>query len=163
MLIILVESNTLLHGVLYRYEEQSFSQSIPPRATVVNVSSLAAQQPFPSWSVYCAGKAARDMYHSALAAEQRSKWQDMDSSKGSREVRVLNYAPGPLDTNMQATIREAEKHDTTLGTVYTDMKQKNLLVDPLVSAEKLLLLLHTPRSFKSGDHVDYYDDIKIDA
>lgn len=74
---------------------------------------------------------------------------------------MLNYAPGPLDTNMQATIRDAEQKDTNLGRVYTDMKEQNLLVDPLVSAEKLLLLLNTPHSFKSGDHVDYYDDIQV--
>lgn len=101
------------------------------------------------------------MYHSTLAAEQRLKWQDVESSKGSREIKVLNYAPGPLDTNMQATIRVAEQNDGSLGTVYTDMKQQNLLLDPLVSAEKLLLLLNTPGSFKSGEHVDYYDDLKL--
>lgn len=129
----------------------------------MNVSSLAAQQAFPSWGVYCAGKAARDMYHSTLAAEQRLKWQDVESSKGSREIKVLNYAPGPLDTNMQATIRTAEQNDASLGTVYTDMKHQNLLLDPLVSAEKLLLLLNTPGSFESGEHVDYYDDLKLPA
>jgi len=30
--------------------------------TVVNISSLCAVQPFPSFSLYCTGKAARDMF-----------------------------------------------------------------------------------------------------
>ena len=41
------------------------------------------------------GKAARDMYHAALAAE----------NERLPAVRVLSYAPGPLDTAMQAAVR----------------------------------------------------------
>ena len=146
-----------------RYEAQVFTQHPRPRATVVNISSLAAQQPFPSWGIYCAGKAARDMYHSVLAAEQSLKWENVESTKdsGSGEIRVLNYAPGPLDTKMQEDIREAELRDSKLGTVYTNMKEQNLLVDPLESAEKLLHLLRHPHSFRSGDHVDFYDELTL--
>ena len=36
---------------------------------VVNISSLCAVDPFATMSVYCAGKAARDMYHRVLARE----------------------------------------------------------------------------------------------
>ena len=38
---------------------------------LVNVSSLAAIQPFPSWAIYCAGKAARDMFYRILAEENK--------------------------------------------------------------------------------------------
>ena len=37
---------------------------------VVNVSSLAALEPLPSLSLYCTGKAARDMMHRVLAKEE---------------------------------------------------------------------------------------------
>ncbi|XP_026572978.1 sepiapterin reductase [Pseudonaja textilis] len=50
---------------------------------VVNVSSLCALKPFKSWTLYCAGKAARDMMFRVLAAEEP-------------DVRVLNYAPDAL-------------------------------------------------------------------
>ena len=36
---------------------------------VVNISSLCAVDPFATMSVYCAGKAARDMFHQVLAKE----------------------------------------------------------------------------------------------
>ena len=39
------------------------------KADIINVSSLAAVQPFATWGVYCMGKAARDMAHANVAAE----------------------------------------------------------------------------------------------
>ena len=62
-----------------------FLEAFPPNAglrrTVVNVSSLCSLKPFPSWTLYCTGKAARDMMFRVLAEEEP-------------DVRVLNYAPG---------------------------------------------------------------------
>ena len=69
--------------------------------SVVNVSSLCAVQAFESWGIYCAGKAARDMYHAVLAQELSKRSGDNTGSK----ILVLNYAPGPLDTDMQKEIR----------------------------------------------------------
>ena len=60
-------------------------------------------QPFESWGIYCAGKAAREMFHKTVAAEQKDK----------ATFRVLNYAPGPLDTDMQREIREGPHVDPT--------------------------------------------------
>jgi NAD(P)-dependent dehydrogenase (short-subunit alcohol dehydrogenase family) len=34
---------------------------------IVNVSSLAAIQPFDSWGIYCTAKAAREMFHRVIA------------------------------------------------------------------------------------------------
>lgn len=62
---------------------------------IVNVSSLAAVMSFESWGYYCAGKAARDMFHKTIALEHVNDG-----------VVVINYAPGPLDTDMQKEIRE---------------------------------------------------------
>lgn len=135
----------------------------------MNVSSLAAVQAFPTWGMYCACKAARDMYHTVLADEQRSQ-SDAENTGNStsgaagvtkKEIIVLNYAPGPMDTNMQAQIRTSEQKDPSLGTIYTDMKAQNMLVDPLASAEKLVTILNTPNSFRSGAHVDYYDNLSL--
>ena len=38
--------------------------------TVINISSLAALQPFVTWGNYCAGKAARDALFKVLALEE---------------------------------------------------------------------------------------------
>lgn len=60
---------------------QAVPQSHGQRRTVVNISSLCALEPFPSWVLYCTGKAAREMMFRVLAKEEP-------------DLRVLNYAPG---------------------------------------------------------------------
>ncbi|XP_012501894.1 PREDICTED: sepiapterin reductase [Propithecus coquereli] len=110
--------------------------------TVVNISSLCALQPFKGWALYCAGKAARNMMFQVLAAEQPG-------------VRVLSYAPGPLDTDMQQLARETSV-DPELRKSLQELKTKGELVDCGMSAQKLLSLLQKD-TFKSGAHVDFYD------
>ncbi|XP_067105944.1 sepiapterin reductase-like isoform X1 [Osmerus mordax] len=70
---------SLTAGVL-----QAFPKSPSLRRSVVNISSLCALQPIPSWVLYCTGKAARDMMFRVLAEEEP-------------DLRVLNYAPGKLE------------------------------------------------------------------
>ncbi|XP_045169052.2 sepiapterin reductase-like [Mercenaria mercenaria] len=111
---------------------------------VVNVSSLAAIQPFSSWSLYCAGKAARDMFFQTLAAEDQT-------------LRVLNWAPGPLDTDMQALCRECA--DPTLRQTFNDMHKNGSLLKCKESAAKLITLLEK-NTFVSGQHIDYYDNLE---
>ncbi|NP_001316010.1 sepiapterin reductase [Oryctolagus cuniculus] len=110
--------------------------------TVVNISSLCALQPFKGWALYCAGKAARDMMFQVLAVEEPS-------------VRVLSYAPGPLDTDMQQLARETSV-DPDLRKRLQELKARGELVDCKESAQKLLSLLPKD-TFKSGAHVDFYD------
>lgn len=110
--------------------------------TVVNISSLCALQPFKGWGLYCAGKAARDMLYQVLAVEEPS-------------VRVLSYAPGPLDTDMQQLARETSV-DPELRSRLQKLKSEGELVDCGTSAQKLLSLLQKD-TFPSGAHVDFYD------
>lgn len=79
------------------------------RCTVVNVSSLAAVQPINFMGTYCIGKAARDMVHRAFALEypkvliapchDRCR-HTLSPPCLPTQVRVLNYAPGPMNTAM---------------------------------------------------------------
>ncbi|XP_004849932.1 sepiapterin reductase [Heterocephalus glaber] len=127
----------LTSGVL-----KAFPDSPGLSRTVVNISSLCALKPFKGWALYCAGKAARDMMFQVLATEEPS-------------VRVLSYAPGPLDTDMQQLARETSM-DPDLRRSLQELKAKGQLVDCRMSAQKLLSLLQTDM-FKSGAHVDFYD------
>ncbi|KAL3831236.1 hypothetical protein ACJMK2_023013 [Sinanodonta woodiana] len=86
---------------------QTFDKKSVQKRVVINISSLCALQPFSSWSLYCTAKAARDMFFRTLAVEDA-------------ETRVLNYAPGPLDTDMQSTCREDTK----------DPKIRQTFIDP---------------------------------
>ncbi|XP_032033251.2 sepiapterin reductase [Hylobates moloch] len=121
---------------------KAFPASPGLNRTVVNISSLCALQPFKGWALYCAVKAARDMLFQVLALEEPN-------------VRVLNYAPGPLDTDMQQLARETSI-DPDMRKGLQELKAKGKLVDCKVSAQKLLNLLQKDE-FESGAHVDFYD------
>ena len=51
------------------------TSSVPAR-TVVNVSSIMALQPQSTWSLYCSGKAARDMFFKVVAEEEKQVIKD---------------------------------------------------------------------------------------
>ncbi|CAN9504695.1 unnamed protein product [Ophioblennius macclurei] len=121
---------------------QAFPRRAGLKRTVVNMSSLCALQPFRSWVLYCTSKAARDMTFKVLAEEEP-------------DVRVLNYAPGPLDTAMHL---EARSHTADLDTKksLSDMFAEGKLLTCEESCAKLLKLLLEDK-FTSGDHIDIYD------
>lgn len=58
---------------------------------MINLTSLLAVQAFPSFSQYSVGKAAREAYFRSLALE-------------NKDVKVLSYSPGPVDTDMRGEI-----------------------------------------------------------
>lgn len=62
--------------------------------TIVNISSGAAHRPQEGWSAYCAGKAGLAMLTRSVHMEY-----------GDQGIRVFGFAPGVVDTDMQATIR----------------------------------------------------------
>jgi sepiapterin reductase len=106
------------------------------RVTLVNVSSLLAVQPLPTLATYSATKAARDAFHTALAQETVPP------------LRILNYAPGPLQTDMA---RSLQTH-----VALADAVRPAVLLEPLISARVLMQLLEDD-TFVNGAHVDYFD------
>lgn len=122
---------------------EAFPRRVGLRRTVVNVSSLCALQPFPSWVLYCSGKAAREMMFRVLAEEDP-------------DIRVLSYAPGPLDTAMQKEAR-TKTCDDRLRNSFAAMFAEDQLLTCEVSCAKLMALL-LKDEFKTGAHVDFYDE-----
>ncbi|MBN3298299.1 SPRE reductase, partial [Amia calva] len=119
-----------------------FPRRVGLQRCIVNISSLCAQQPFRSWVLYCTGKAARDMMFRVLAEEEP-------------DLRVLNYAPGPLDTDMQAEAR-CLTGDPELRQSYSSMHSQGKLLSCTQSSLKLTGVL-LQDSYQSGAHLDYYD------
>ncbi|XP_059193536.1 sepiapterin reductase b [Centropristis striata] len=99
--------------------------------SVVNISSLFAQQALQSWVLYCTAKAARKMMFKVLAEEEPN-------------VKVLSYSPGPMDTEMQQDIWRLT------GVCHNLMPCQE-------SAAKLMTLL-LDNNFSSGAHIDFFDD-----
>ncbi|KAJ3217204.1 hypothetical protein HDU67_008333 [Dinochytrium kinnereticum] len=107
--------------------------------SVINISSLAAN----------------------VALEELLIQQEANDSPTGPEspvqprVRVLNYAPGPLNTDMQQNIRD-EMPDVALRAIYVKMHEEGKLVDPNDSARILVQLMETG-NFENGAHIDYFD------
>ncbi|KAF9975053.1 hypothetical protein BGZ73_001413 [Actinomortierella ambigua] len=113
---------------------------------VVSISSLLAVQPFPYWGLYATGKAARDMFLGVMGLEET------DSN-----LKTLNYAPGPLDNEMQADVR-ATLGDKAQLEIYSNMHKEGKLV-PMADSSKKLVAILRENTFKSGAHIDFYDQV----
>ena len=70
---------------------------------------------------------------------------------------ILNYAPGPLNTKMIEDLLSDGNTHSNIKNAFEDMKGKNQLLDPMESARRLIDILGKP--FKSGDHIDYFDQL----
>jgi len=110
---------------------------------VVHITSLMALQPAKYMSLYCSGKAARDMFFKVFAIE-------------NPDVQVLGWSPGPLDgTDMSVKVR-TENGDAETRQMFENMYADNKYVECQDSANKMLDVL-IQANFESGSHVDFYD------
>ncbi|XP_062545947.1 sepiapterin reductase-like isoform X1 [Armigeres subalbatus] len=120
---------------LYKFRECA-------KKLVVNVTSKACLVPFNSMGFYCAGKAAREMYFKVLAAEES-------------DLVVLNYSPGPVDTDMTVDI-QGRSNDESIRNYFKGLRDESTILTTQQTTAKFLSILESGQ-FKSGDHVDYYD------
>eukprot|EP00581_Thalassiosira_minuscula_P019931 CAMPEP_0183712506 /NCGR_PEP_ID=MMETSP0737-20130205/7616_1 /TAXON_ID=385413 /ORGANISM="Thalassiosira miniscula, Strain CCMP1093" /LENGTH=354 /DNA_ID=CAMNT_0025941133 /DNA_START=72 /DNA_END=1136 /DNA_ORIENTATION=+ len=158
-----------------------------PLVRIINISSLCAIDPFPTMSIYCAGKAGREMFHRVLAKEHSSPSSSNDDSEkpttqneqqegedgkaGVKEeskkekkqqqqqrqrFKVLNYAPGPCDTQMTDDLEQCPVLDDGLHDFFATSKREKKLVRPEDTARKLVDVLLLDE-YESGSHLDYYD------
>ena len=107
----------------------------PPGAQVrvVNISSGAAQRPFPGLSVYCSTKAALRMAGMVLAAE-------ID------DVGVFSYEPGVVDTEMQRATREKPLEEFPWGTTFRQYHAEGRLAAPELPAADVVKFLESERT-----------------
>ena len=65
---------------------------------VINISSGAGRRPIVGWGPYCATKAALDMATRVLVEEATARGEP---------IEAVSLAPGVIDTDMQAVVRDA--------------------------------------------------------
>ncbi|XP_059168194.1 sepiapterin reductase-like [Physella acuta] len=123
---------------------QIFNPTTVNSRVIINISSLGAISPMKSWLLYCMGKAARDMMMKVIGEEESN-------------MRTLNYAPGPLVTDMTDIACKNTK-DMDLRNWFEEQMRNKTLVECDVSAQKLVLILQK-NTFQNGSHIDYYDEI----
>ena len=72
------------------------------------------------------------------------------------DIKVLNYAPGPLDTQMIKDLLDDPGTNVNIRKAFEGMKKSQSMLKPETSAKKLIRILEEDK-YQSGDHVDYFD------
>lgn len=103
---------------------------------VAFISSGAGKRPIPSWSAYCASKAAVDLWLETIDLEEREK--------GRQHFQCYAIAPGVVDTAMQTTIRATDGHRFSRLANFQQLKDNNALSDPTDIAQKIQTILQIP-------------------
>jgi short-subunit dehydrogenase len=89
------------------------------RGTIINVASIAGQQPFPGWGAYSVSKAALIALSQTLAAEERQNG-----------IRVVSICPGAVNTPLWDT-----------DTVQVDLNRSAMLTPEIVAQSILHAVL----------------------
>ena len=95
---------------------------------VVNISSGAAQRPFPGLATYCSTKAALRMAGMVVAAEVE-------------DVGVFSYEPGVVDTEMQRATREMPLEEFPWGATFRQYHTEGRLAAPELPAADIVEFL----------------------
>jgi len=106
------------------------------RGTIVNISSGAARVPIAGWGAYSVAKAGLTMLGRVLDAEY-----------AGRGIRVFGFAPGLVDTDMQAAIRAS-------GVGPTAKLPREKLAHPREPADAVVFLCTPAATPFAGDEVD---------
>ena len=142
-------------------KETEEGQSTTRKCTIVNISSLCAISSFPTMAMYCAGKAYRDMYHQTMAKEEEENKDDNDDddnhSHASMKIKILNYAPGAIATEMTEQLSQCDNLDSGLSDFFRT-KDEKIFVKVEDSTKKLVKLV-MDGNFESGKHIDFWDDV----
>ena len=102
---------------------------------ILNLSSGAAKRPVDGWGAYCSGKAGLDMFSRCLAKEQKSKVSP---------AKVVAFAPGVVDTEMQAEIRAVKEEEFNEVGKFRNYYESGELLSPDFVAQKILEVLSAP-------------------
>jgi NAD(P)-dependent dehydrogenase (short-subunit alcohol dehydrogenase family) len=93
---------------------------------IMHISSGAARNAYPGWSIYCATKAALDHHARAVSLD------------ANRALRICSLAPGVIDTNMQTEIRGTGVEQFPMLEKFQDLKRNGQLSTPEQCAAQLL-------------------------
>ncbi len=105
---------------------------------IINISSGAGKKPVPSWGSYCVSKAGIDMITQVIASEEKEDG-----------MKVISFAPGIMDTNLQVDVRSTKDTDFEMLDKFKEFKEKGMLLDADYVAEKVEMLLFTS-DFEQG-------------
>ena len=101
---------------------------------IINVSSAAAVHPIPGVSAYCSSKAGLRMAGLVLAQELDAA----GASSPARDVAILSYEPGVVDTEMQTEARSYSDRVFPWVGLFKGFKQGGMLVPAAAPAAEIV-------------------------
>ena len=113
------------------------------RLRIVNVSTGAAVRAFPGLAAYGSSKAALRMAGMALAAELDNA---EDTTLRERDIALLSYEPGTVDTPMQAWARSQPAGVLPSRDLFVRFETERLLVPPMAPAREIVAFLESERA-----------------
>ncbi len=139
VLMINIASAYALTGMLLRLKKK-FSIA---KVNIINISSGVSVNAVTGWSAYCISKAGLNMLSKCIACE-----------KNEQGVFSISINPGPINTDMQEKIRNADAEKIPAAKKFGDMYTEGKLQSPLAVTEKLFRIL-TLNDFSNGDFIDF--------
>lgn len=124
--------NTVAPAILMNAFVSKYASYRHAERVIINISSGAATKPIDGWAMYSASKAAINAMSQTAQKEAELK---------ETGIRVFALAPGVVDTDMQATIRQSEEESFSQLKRFRKLKEDNALSTPTEVAEKILYLL----------------------
>ncbi|WP_417899044.1 (S)-benzoin forming benzil reductase [Bacillus haimaensis] len=122
----------LLTPMLITNEFLKLTEDWDCKKVIVNISSGAANRPIYGWNTYGTTKAGLDMFTKSVGHEQET---------AANPATIISFSPGIMDTDMQGTIRQADKEDFTNVEVFKNYHEKGELRSPVIVAQKMLDLV----------------------
>lgn len=102
---------------------------------ILNISSGAASKPLPGEAAYCAVKAGLDHLSRVIALEEAQR---------PNGAKIVSLAPGVIDTDMQAELRDSDPTTFPSHPQFVAMKTSGQLASPAAAATKVLAYLNRP-------------------
>jgi benzil reductase ((S)-benzoin forming) len=131
----------LLAPMLLTSEFLKRTSGAPIEKRIINISSGAGKNPYYGWGAYCTTKAGIDMFTRCVALEEEGK---------EYPAKVISFAPGVVDTSMQAEIRSTNKEDFINLDRFRALKEDGKLLSPDYVAQAVVDLLETGDFMQGG-------------
>ncbi len=117
-------------------------QDAPFVKRIVNLSSGAGKRPIEGWSVYCATKAAIDLYTQTVGKEQDLKAKQASAAgRAFYPVEITAFSPGVIDTGFQEQVRLLDAKDFPNIAQFHALKNQGQLRSPETVASSIISLL----------------------
>ena len=113
------------------------------KVNIINISSGVSVNAVTGWSTYCISKAGLNMLSKCVAVE-----------KNDDGVFSLSINPGPINTDMQEKIRNADAEKIPATKKFETMYTEGKLQSASAVTEKLFRIL-TSNDFSNGDFLDF--------